>query len=221
MNDYMSVTGKHIIIMLCIGLMIILTLSCLSLFDDSPKNNSLEVKKEIINDTVNNKDNVIILYDNITIYRNITNVINITNITNIINEINKTIEYKLNISRIQNHLILNIKPKKCYTIGCSKGFDLCKREILDILNWKKPKFSEAWATGYKSLLSKNISKNNFYKFNVYKDNYSEYIILNSSFWYVNHPINNSIYNNMLNNVSFNYTNINLVNKDEIILRRII
>jgi len=228
MVSFDELNFNHLLIIAFIGLTIILTLSCITIFNTNEpvKENptTTTILKNIINLTNNsitqkiNDTKIIIIYKNVT-------VINVINETRI-NVINETIEYKLNISSVQRDLILNLKPDVCHTVGCSDGFDKCKRETLDILEWKKPKFREAWSSGYKYLFMNTSKKDDLIQFKLLNDSFSEYFHLNTSFWYVNHPINESVYLNIYDNISeYNVTLnksdllYNLVDKEIIIIRK--
>lgn len=47
-----------------------------------------------------------------------------------------------NITDIQEHLLMNLRPEHPSTAAYSAGFDECKRTMLDILGLKKTKFAE-------------------------------------------------------------------------------
>lgn len=49
----------------------------------------------------------------------------------------------LNISHVQTDALMNMRPNRCHTIGCSQGFHLCKEQTLDVLGLKKSEFWEA------------------------------------------------------------------------------
>lgn len=47
-----------------------------------------------------------------------------------------------NITDVQEHLLMNLRPEHPSTAAYSAGFDECKRSMLDILGLKKTKFAE-------------------------------------------------------------------------------
>ena len=133
-----------------------------------------------------------------------TNVTNIINITKIINETKYLIEnVTINLTDIQKSDIINLKPNVCHNIGCSEGFIKAKYEVMNILNMPTPKFSERPGIGFDPFNRQRWNESTV-TFPIRNDNFTDYFLLNTSFWYVNHPINDSIYNL---NVSFvwNYT----------------
>lgn len=147
------------------------------------------------------KNEVVIVYHNITKYLNVT--INKTVY------FNKTIEYKLNISEIQRDLILNIKPDVCHTIGCSDGFDKAKREVLDILEWQKPKFREAWKTGFQDLYRPKPQNESQAVFLIEQRHYGNYVVVDNYYWRLTNDYNETVFNMIderLNITEFNSTN---------------
>ena len=240
--DLQDIGLKHILIIFFIALLVVGTLSCLNIFNDGKDEIREEETTIILDNIFNTNNNVSINNTNnsgkrvskkinetiIITYLNVTRYLNVTKI----NQINITKEYKLNISFIQRDLILNLKPNVCHTIGCSDGFDKCKRETLDILEWKKPKFREAWSTGYKTLYQDDKEKDSFYKFIKLNDSFGSYISLNSSYWKVNHPFNYTILNNLtqynitrFDNEEFEEFNLSqillsLIDRENVIIRRV-
>lgn len=137
---------------------------------------------------------------------NRTRFINITNVTNIVNITYET----MNMSGYQQKLLMNMKPDRCFTAGCSDGFDKAKREALAILDLKAPKFKESFGTGYDPFMQNNISQAVFY-YNTKEG----YIPLNGTFWYVTIDFNYSYINEtVVRNGTFN------IIRDQIKLRRI-
>lgn len=147
--------------------------------------------------------NIIRVYVNETVLINKTRFINVTNIINITEKI---IE-KLNISERQHFEIKNMKPDKCFNIGCSDGFHKCKEEVLDILEWVKPRFSERPSTGYDPLFNRkqNLSTATF----VLEDRvYGQYITFDPYYWRLSYNINVTLWDELelrINDTEFNDT----------------
>jgi len=160
-----------------------------------------------------------IIVMNRTYWTNKTNIINITvydNVT-VINQKNITAYYTLNLTAFQQQQLMNLKPDRCFTTGCSDGFDKAKREMLSILELKGPKFRETFGTGYDPFFKVNDSQA---VFNIYSDAVGDYLNLNGSYWYLTIPgqyqyINESMLNQTL------YLNITYrVDRNNIKIRRI-
>lgn len=231
--DLMELDLKRFILIMGALSFIVLTLSCFYIFTPDDKedftliDNNSKLEKIKVNESLNKTKSENNISKVVYIYQNKTRLINQTNIINVTRTkyINRTIEYKLNITKVQIDLIYNMKPDVCHTVGCSKGYDMAKREFMDIMDWKKPKFKEAWKTGYMELLKRRRQPETTATFNILNDTYGQYISLNGSFWRVNHPVNYSVLENITEtfnnlNVSVNYSVNDLVNRDEIILRRL-
>ena len=105
---------------------------------------------------------VCIRYLNVTVVETIPNYVNITHV--------------LNITESQKKQILNLKPKKCFNIGCSEGYIKCKYDFFDIMGYPHPKFSEKPSSGFNQVDNRSYLP-------VENDGFGEYIKITDD-WYI-------------------------------------
>jgi len=153
------------------------------------QNNTIADIKYIVNETVCTK----IIETNVSKIKYIPQIINIT----------------MDISENQKKQIINLKPKKCFNIGCSEGYIKLKYDVFDILGYEHPKFSEKPSGGG---FFENLNNHSLL---VETDGFGEYIKLNSSLWYIMYDsyqrINTSIIldnKTLQNNLTLMYMELN-------------
>lgn len=140
-QQYLCILGKKVRIYIYIHYLLILLFSgCLCL---SPiyENNNLN------NTIVNSTTTLLISTSTILTTSTLTTTSTIPTIVNKIVRfvyINQTID----LTKIQEEKLLNLRTKKCFASSCSAGFDECKRSMLDILELKKSVFSERESSHY-------------------------------------------------------------------------
>jgi len=186
--------------------------------DDLPSSTStsITISSPQTSTTTTLKEGIKIIYINQTRYINQT--INIVNITEK--------EEFYNFSLIQKNLLLNLKPDRCHTIACSEGFFKAKDEMMDIMDFKKSRYSEKPSIGYDPFFYEK-KNDSIISFNLLDDGFGNYFILNQSFWRINHPMNKTLFENldfsMIENESmhdFSLNNISLFDRETVIVRRI-